>query len=511
MSTKTKQQHLVSRPPVIVITGHIDHGKSTLLDYIRKTNIVDTETGGITQHLSAYEVAHKKDGDKEGSSVQKITFLDTPGHEAFSGMRERGVGAADIAILIVSAEDGVKAQTIEALKTIKGAGVPFIVAINKTDKPSANVEKTKNELAEHEVYLEGYGGDVPYVPISAKTGSGVSELLDMILLVSELKELKTDPEKDGVGIVIESHLDQKRGISATLVVKDGTVRKGNFMVIDGVVSPIRIVENFLGKPTDEVLAGTPLSMAGFSSPPQVGSLFRTCKNKKEAEVAAASFKNNAPRAIQPKALGEEEAKLTKVIPLTLKADTLGTLEALEKEVAKIKTENVVFKIIQKGVGVIGETEIKLALAAKEDSIVIGFNVKCEPKAKNLAEREGVAIALFDIIYKMTEWLESEAKKRKPKVLTEETTGKAKILRCFSREKDRQVVGGRVLAGMVATGETVKILRRDFEIGRGEIIELQAQKIKTRDVGEGKEFGLLIDSKMDVAEGDVIEAFMVVEK
>lgn len=515
MSEKIKQHHLVSRPPIIVITGHIDHGKSTLLDYIRKTNVVDTETGGITQHLSAYEVSIPTP-DKSGSGPRpqasgKITFLDTPGHEAFSGMRERGVGAADIAILIVSAEDGVKAQTIEALKTIKEAGVPFIVAINKTDKPSANVEKTKNELAEHEVYLEGYGGDVPYVPISAKTGSGVSELLDMILLVSELKELKTDPAKDGAGIIIESRLDQKRGISATLIVKDGTVKKGDFMVIDGVVSPIRIVETFLGKPIDMAHAGMPFGMAGFSKAPQVGSLFRTYKNKKEAEVSAGSFKNIAPSALRPKTLGEEEVKLTKVIPLTLKADTLGTLEALEKEVVKIKTENVVFKIIKKGVGAIGETEIKLALAAKEDSIVIGFNVKCEPKAKDLAEREGVTIALFDIIYKMTEWLENEAKKRKPKVLVEETTGKAKILRCFSREKDRQVVGGRVLEGLIATGETVKILRRDFEIGKGDIIELQTQKIKTRDVGEGKEFGLLVASKVDVAEGDIIEAFRVVEK
>lgn len=514
MPKYTEQQNLVPRPPVIVITGHIDHGKSSLLDYIRKTNIVDKEAGGITQHLSAYQVeipAPANDNSGHKSKTSGITFLDTPGHEAFSGMRARGVEIADIAILIVSAEDGVKAQTIESLKTIREAGLPFIVAINKIDKPSANVEKTKNELVEKEVYLEGYGGDIPFVPISAKTGEGVPELLDMILLVSELKELKSDLSKKGAGVVIESHMDQQRGISSTLIIKDGTVKKGDFIVIDGNISPIRILENFLGKPIDEARAGTPLKMAGFSNAPQVGSIFKTFANKKGAGAEATNYKAVAQAPVKRATLGEEESKLIKIIPLTLKADTSGTLEALENEVSKISVENVIFKIIKKGVGAVGETEIKLALSTKKDSIVIGFNVKCEPKAKELAEREGVTVACFDVIYKMTEWLKEESKKRKPKVVLEETTGKAKILRCFNRERARQVVGGRVLEGTIAVGETVKILRRDYEVGKGEILELQAQKIKTKEVGDGKEFGLLIDSKMDVAEGDVIEAYRVVEK
>ncbi len=498
----------VSRPPVIVITGHIDHGKSTLLDYIRKTNVVASEAGGITQHLSAYEVTHKK---SDGSS-QKITFIDTPGHAAFSGMRERGVGVADIAILIVSAEDGVKAQTIEAIKAIKESVTPFIVAINKIDKPNANVEKTKNELGEKEVFLEGYGGNVPFVEISAKIGTGVPELLDMILLVAELEELSFNPEKQGEGIIIESHLDQKRGISGALIVKDGTLKKGDFMAIEGAVSPIRIIEDFKGAPISESVAGSSVSMAGFSKNPKVGALFRTFPTKKEAEALAQEFVK-APHKESGSSipvLSEEEEKLTRIIPITLKADAQGTLEALEKEIAKINTENVILKVTNRGIGTVSESDVKLALSGN-NPIVIGFNVKAEAKGKDLAERGGVTIVLFDIIYKLTEWLEEEAKKRKPKVPVEETLGKAKIIRCFSKEKERQVIGGRVTEGVFSLGAIVKILRKDFEIGRGKVLELQQQKIKSKEVTEGNEFGLMIDSNMDVAEGDILESFRIVEK
>lgn len=506
VKTKT-QENIVARPPVIVITGHIDHGKSTLLDYIRKTNIVDKEAGGITQHISAYEVEHKK----QDGSVQKITFLDTPGHESFSGMRERGAQAADIAVLIVSAEDGVKAQTLESLKTITNAGLPYIVAINKIDKAGANVEKTKNELVEKEVYLEGYGGDIPCVLISAKVGTGIPELLDMIILVSELKELKSDLGKNAEGVVIESHMDQKRGVSGTLIIRDGTLKKGTFMVIENSISPVRIIENFLGKAVNEVQAGSPLGMAGFSKAPRAGSLFKTYDSKKEAEAVASSFSGTTESKKETQVLTEEEAKLTKVLPITLKADTLGTLEALEKEIAKIKAENVILKIIQKGVGNISETEVNLGLSDKENSIILGFNVKIEPKAKDIAEREGISVQIFDIIYKLTEWITEEVKKRRPRVKVEEITGKAKIIRFFSKNKDRQVIGGKVVSGAISVGETVKVMRRDFEIAKGKIIELQSQKVKTREVAEGKEFGLLIDCKMDIAEGDTLEAFIVVEK
>ncbi|MDP3958362.1 MAG: hypothetical protein Q8Q36_02780, partial [bacterium] len=328
----------------------------------------------------------------------------------------------------------------------------------------------------------------------------------------ELEELTADPGKPAEGIVIESHMDPKRGISGALIVKDGALEKGNCMAIEGSVSPVRIMEDFLGKPLGRATPGTPVFMAGFSEVPRVGAAFRAFDTKKDAERAAAEWKEAAPKAAmrEAKELTEEEAALIKVIPLSIKADTQGTLEAVEKEIGKVSVENVVLKIVQKGIGPVTESDVKVALGSV-GTIVLGFGVKVEPKARDLAERSGIIISMFDVIYKMAEWLAEEAKKRKPKVAVEETLGRAKILRVFSREKDRQVVGGRVQSGALATGAQAKILRRDFEIARGKILELQSQKLKTKEVGEGKEFGLLIEAKMDIAEGDIIEPFIVVEK
>ncbi|HJL55587.1 MAG TPA: GTP-binding protein, partial [Candidatus Paceibacterota bacterium] len=269
--TKEKTDKKIVRPPVIVVMGHIDHGKSALLDYIRKTNIVESEHGGITQHLSAYEVTHKE---------RKITFLDTPGHEAFKKMRFRGAEVADIAVLVVSAEEGVKAQTLEALKSIRENKIPFIVAINKIDKPSADVEKTKQNILENEIYLEGLGGNVPFTPISAKTGEGIPELLDMMLLVADLEELSGNSEGQASGIVIESHLDQKKGISTTLIIKDGILKIGSFIVAGDALSPVRIMEDFHGEQIKEAVFSSPVKVVGFSKIPVVGSSFETFKSKK---------------------------------------------------------------------------------------------------------------------------------------------------------------------------------------------------------------------------------------
>jgi len=333
----------------------------------------------------------------------------------------------------------------------------------------------------------------------------------MIALVAELGEFSYDPGKSGEGIIIESHLDQKRGVSATLVVKDGTLKKGTFIAVDGNVSPVRIMENFLGKAIAEAGGGSAAYMAGLSGMPRVGAIFKTFENKKEAEKYAENFTAEKQKEkISPETAAPEEGSVTAIIPLTLKADTQGTLEALQKEIEKVSVENIILKVTQKGIGNVSESDVRLALGVP-GAVVLGFNVKTEPRGKDLAEREGITIALFDIIYKLTEWLEEEARRRKPKVKIEETTGKAKIIRCFSKEKDRQVIGGRVLEGMISLNATVKILRRNFEIGRGKIIELQQQKIKAKEVAEGNEFGLMIDSKMDVAEGDTIEAFRIVEK
>ena len=521
MATKKPQQNTASkqseRTPVVVVMGHIDHGKSSLLDYIRKTNVTDKEAGGITQHISAYEVVHKKDGVEK-----KITFLDTPGHAAFSKMRSRGANVADIAILVVSAEDGVKPQTIEALKAIRTAGLPFVVAINKIDKPAADVERTKQNLAENDVYLEGYGGDISWTAISAKTGAGISELLDLILLVAELANFTGDVSKKAEGIVIETKLDTKKGISATLVIKDGTLARGQYIVAGSAWTPVRIMENFLGKPIESAIFGSPVQIIGWSQMPEVGSVFYTVDSKKEAEAAAVlakteidtakqiAAKNPAPKKTDAAgAVIVVEIPIEKVlIPIIIKADTVGSLEGLEHEIAKIKKDAVTLKIIQSGIGPISEIDIKGALGAT-GAVVLGFNVKTDSAAFNLADRSGILVKNFDIIYKLSEYLEALAVERTPKP-TEEIRGVATILKVFSKQKDRQVIGGKVTSGALKVGEVVTIRRRAAEIGTGKIRNLQQMKADVDTVVEGKEFGAQLESKIDLANNDTIESIKLLK-
>ena len=486
--------------------GHIDHGKSTLLDYIRKTNVTEGEAGGITQNISAYEVLHK---DEKGEE-KKITFLDTPGHEAFSKMRERGALIADIAILIVSAEDGVKPQTIEAWKTITEMKLPSIVAINKVDKPSANVEKTKQELAENEVYLENYGGKIPYAEISAKTGAGVDDLLSLILILAEMENFTGNTEEDATGFVIEADLDSKRGIQATLIIKKGTLQKGMFVVVEDAIVSTRMIQNFKGEMIDSASPSSPVRLCGFDKMPQVGAPFKSFKNKKEAEKYAEDHRNSVVAAPlgTPTTKSDEASK--KIIPILLKANVSGSLEAIEKEIAKIKNDGAEFKIIARGVGPISESDIK-NVSNSENAIIIGFNVKTDKSALEIAEKRGITISFFDIIYKMTEWLAEQMEKRRPRVETIETTGRAKIIRAFSRTKERQIIGGKVIEGQMLLNGTVKIMRREFEIGRGKIVNLEKGKVKTSVVEEGLEFGMMIESKIEIASGDVIELFSIAQK
>jgi translation initiation factor IF-2 len=495
----------VVRPPVVVIMGHIDHGKSTLLDYIRKSNIVAGEAGGITQHLSAYEVTHK---DEKGAD-RKITFLDTPGHEAFSKMRARGTKTADIAILVVSAEDSVKAQTMEAWETIVASGIPYIVAINKIDKPGANVDKTKMDLTEKGIYLEGFGGDIPFAEISAKQGTNVDSLLDLILLVADLHNLTGNPKLPATGVVIESHLDPKRGMAATLIIKNGTIRKGDFLVVEDSIVGTRILENFLGKAITEATFSSPIRLVGFDKQPQVGSSFQVCSSKKEAEVIAREWKE-VKREFTPAKEIQVVSEEIKLVPLIIKSDVAGTLDAIEKEITKIELPNAKFKIIDRSVGAIGEGDIRLASADKE-SIIVGFNVKMDPRARDLNEKEHVTVETFDIIYKLSDFLKEQIYERRPRVMTLEPSGNAKILRVFSATKDKQVVGGKVVDGTLNANSQVRILRRENEIGRAHIIEVQHNKQKARSVEAGMEFGMQIESKIEIAVGDVIEAFTMVEK
>lgn len=525
----------IKRPPVVVVMGHIDHGKSTLLDFIRKSNIVAGEAGGITQHVGAYQAEHiGSDGIKH-----EITFLDTPGHEAFCTIRERGAKAADVAILVVSAEDGVKPQTIEALNEIKNAKIPYVVAINKIDKPNADINKTKQSLGENEVYLEGWGGDIPNVSISSLNGEGVSELLDMVILISELADLKTDPDISAEGIVIESKMDTRRGIQATLLVKDGTLGIGTFAVAGVSYTPIRFIEDFKGQKIDRAIASMPVIISGWNEIPVCGSTFTIVDTKKEAEklvednmisisaklskVATIEAATNGDFAKRTKAFrraeeGATESKSsidseqTEIVsfPIIIKADVIGSLDGVKHELAKLKHDKVQIKIVSEGIGDINENDVKIALGDPNITI-IGFNSIPDKKVTTVIEHNSVNVKTFRVIYELIQFVHDSFLAKVPKEYIEESTGRAKILAIFSKERDRQVIGGKVESGTISAGNEVKIIRRNSEIGRGKVRELQEKKMRTSEVAEGHEFGVMVEAKVEIAVGDRVEAVKTVEK
>lgn len=499
---KGNNENKTSRPPVVVVMGHVDHGKSTLLDYIRKTNVVEKEFGGITQHISAYEVVHKR----EDGIPQKITFLDTPGHEAFKAMRERGVAVADIAVLVISAEDGVKTQTLEALKTVTEAGIPYLVAINKIDKPNANLEKTKQNLAENGIYVEGFGGSISVVPISAKTGENVNQLLDMILLISDLEELRGNKNVGAEGVVIESNLDPKKGVTATVVIKNGTLVNDECVVAGEAIASLRMMENFLGEKINKATFSSPVRIIGWSQLPEVGSKVLGCKNKKEAEVAASLVKE---RKFQEKRADVAIPEGTVIIPIIIKTDVAGMADAIRDQISKLHTGKVFLKILSSSAGTISENDVKTALPFP-GAIIVGFNVKTESSANELALRHNIEIKPFNVIYKLTEYFAEVISQRTPKIQSEEVRGALKILKVFSQTKDKQVIGGKILNGAVVTHDKVRVMRRDNEIGRGEILELQQGKSKVKEVLNG-ECGIQVEAKVTIAPGDTLESIALVTK
>ena len=503
---KTLQKGIMKRPPIVCIMGHIDHGKSTLLDYIRKTNIVDTEAGGITQRISAYEVIQKTSEGK----TEKITFLDTPGHEAFGFMRSCGTSIADIAILIVSAEEGVKKQTLEALKCITDSKIPYIIAINKIDRPGANVEKTKNSLVENGIYIEGYGGNIPCMMISAKTGQGVPELLDMIILVAEMEDLKGNTEKLAEGLVLEAHMDKQKGIAAVLVIKDGYISNGMYVVSGDRIAPTRMMENFIGKKITEATFSSPIRIIGFDKLPIVGGNFITFDSKKEAEQYILDEKEKEKLIPIKNYTDSTDDMDPNIIRLMIKTEASGSIHAVEHEIEKINKEGTKIKIISAGTGNISENDVKQAFGINP-AIVLGFDVKIDSSAKDLAERSGVEIRQFDIIYKISEWLIEEVDKRKPKVIVEEVTAEAKVLKYFSSVKDKHVIGARVEKGTVFVGEEAKLIRKDIEIAKGKIRDLQKDKNKVGEVHEGVEFGCQFQSEIQPAPGDKIQTYKEIEK
>jgi translation initiation factor IF-2 len=509
-----KKSGLITRPPIVVVMGHIDHGKSKLLDYVRKSNVVEGEQGGITQHIGAYEVAVHPESNGEESG-KKITFLDTPGHEAFSKMRSHGANVADIAILVIASDEGIKTQTMEAHKSIEAAGIPFIIALNKIDKPESNPDKIKSQLAEKGIFVEGLGGKVPTVNISAITGEGVADLLDLILLLAEMEDSKADTSKNAEGIIIESNLEQKRGMSATLIIQDGTLKKGMFISAGGAVAPVRIFEDFHGKSLEEATASSPIKIIGFNKAIPVGVKAQAFSDKKEAEKNAALFTQN-------KGGKEDDEKQEDriVLPILIKTDTVGSAEAVEKEIKKLENEHLVLNIIRKSAGDITEDDVKLASSAKE-TIIIGFNVAMADSVENTVRRFNVKIYTSNIIYKLSEMLEKEISRIVDASITEKKVGEVLVLKKFNKVKGNQVFGGKVIEGQIITDNSyIKIKRKaegetgeeesekkeDIEIGEGKIVGLQHNKAPVKEVSEGKEFGAQVNSPHEIMEGDSIEVF-----
>jgi translation initiation factor IF-2 len=482
------------RPPVIAVMGHIDHGKSSLLDYIRKANVAAGEAGGITQHVAAYIADH---------NGRSVTFLDTPGHEAFKALRTRGAAAADIAILVVAADEGVMPQTLDALAAIQEAKIPFIVAITKIDKNNADVEHAKNSLLEHGVYLEGLGGEIAYAPISSKTGQGVSELLDLVLLAADLAEVSADPEASATGFVLESTQDSKRGASATLVIKDGTLSLRGFVVAGDAFAPVRFIEDFRGTRVENASPSTPVRISGFSKVPSAGALFSVVQTKKEAEVLAKENAKSFSTAALPHNVAAEG--ITELL-LVVKADVAGSLDAIAHELGKITHEKGVIRIVSSGVGSVSEADIKTAYAS--GAAIIAFNSGTDAVARELAEREHIDIFSFSIIYELSKKVEGLLAARIPNVAVEKELGRMLVLKAFSSSAKKQVLGARHLSGTITVGDRIRLVRRDVELARGKILNLQQARADVKEIKVEGDFGIEIEARADAVYGDEIIAFSV---
>lgn len=485
----------VPRPPVIAVMGHIDHGKSSLLDYIRKANVVAGETGGITQHVAAYIAVHK------GRSA---TFLDTPGHEAFKALRTRGAAAADIAILVVAADEGVMPQTLDALAAITEAGIPYIVAITKIDKNNADVPHTKNSLIEHGVFIEGMGGDIAYAAVSSKTGEGIEELLDLVILSADLAGITADPTASATGFVLESTQDPKRGASATLIVKDGALTLEGFVVAGDACAPIRFIEDFHGARVERAGPSEPARISGFNKLPAGGALFSVVKDKRKAETLAATYAKTLAAAPERTAGIEGVAEL----PLVIKADVAGSVDAIIHELKNSAHERAVIRIVSSGVGNVSETDVKTAHAS--GGVIIAFNVSTDAMANGLAQRDHVDILFFSLIYELSEKVKALLATRVPLLTTEKELGRALVLKTFSSGAKKQVIGARYRAGALRVGDRVKILRHDTEVGRGSIANLQQARADVKEIKVEGDFGIEVAAREHATYGDELVAFVVAE-
>ncbi|MCI6996045.1 MAG: translation initiation factor IF-2 [Eubacterium sp.] len=499
---------LVSRPPVVCVMGHVDHGKTSLLDAIRKTNVTDREAGGITQHIGAYVVSIKG---------QKITFLDTPGHEAFTAMRMRGANATDIAVLVVAADDGVMPQTVEAINHAKAAGVDIIVAINKIDKPSANVERVKQELSEYNLIPEDWGGSTIFVPVSAKSHEGIEDLLEMILLTAEVGELRANPKRRARGLVIEAQLDKGKGPVATILVQKGTLHVGDFIAAGACSGKVRAMMDDKGRRVKEAGPSTPVEILGLSDVPNAGEVLVATENDKEAKNFAATFiSENKNRLLE-----ETKAKMSlddlfnqiqegnlKELNIVVKADVQGSVEAVKQSLVKLSNEEVVVKIIHGGVGAINESDVTLASAS--NAIIIGFNVRPDATAKAIAEQEGVDLRLYRVIYQAIEDVEAAMKGMLDPVFEEKVIGHGEVRQIFKASGVGNIAGSYVMDGVFQRGCSVRISREGTQIFEGPLASLKRFKDDVKEVRAGYECGLVFEGFNDIQEFDQVEAYIMVE-
>ncbi|MBD5470668.1 MAG: translation initiation factor IF-2 [Lachnospiraceae bacterium] len=499
---------MVARPPVICVMGHVDHGKTSLLDAIRKTNVTDKEAGGITQHIGAYTV---------NINDQKITFLDTPGHEAFTAMRMRGANSTDIAILVVAADDGVMPQTVEAINHAKAAGIEIIVAVNKIDKPGANIERVKQELTEYELISEDWGGSTIFVPVSAKSGEGIEQLLEMILLTAEVLELKANPNRRARGLVIEAELDKGRGPVATILVQKGTLKVGDFVSAGAASGKVRAMVDDKGRRVKEAGPSTPVEILGLGDVPNAGEIFIAHENDKEAKYYAETFVAQN----KEKLLEDTKAKMSlddlfsqiqagnlKELNLIIKADVQGSVEAVKQSLVKLSNEEVVVKCIHGGVGAINESDVILASAS--NAIIIGFNVRPDAQAKATSEREGVDVRLYKVIYQAIEDIEAAMKGMLDPIFEEKVIGHAEVRQIFKASAVGNIAGSYVLDGMFQRGCKIRITREGEQIYEGELASLKRFKDDVKEVKAGFECGLVFEGFDSMQELDIVEAYIMVE-
>lgn len=499
MPYKETKNDKTTRPPVVVVLGHVDHGKTKLLDTIRKTKVAEGESGGITQHIGAYQT---------NVNGKVITFLDTPGHEAFTAIRSRGAKVADIAILVVAADESVKPQTKEAIRIIKEEKIPFIVAFNKIDKEGANVQKVKQDLATEDVLVEDWGGKVPTVEISAKANMNIDALLDMVLLVAELEELNEDVSSPAKGIIIESNLDKRRGYVATALVQKGILNTGDFIVVGTVVGKVKSMEDFTGKSIAQAKPSQPVLITGWPAAPNIGKEFLVAEDKDEATSIAEKNVNLAPLFTFFKGSPETGDENKKFLNLVFKADVSSSLEAIEASIKAIKSQEVGYRVISYDIGNISEADVKTAIASKCQ--VVGFRVGTEESAKKLAEKEGIKMSNFDIIYELIEYVRSEMSEFLGAEIKKIPLGKLKVLAIFKKDTRSQIFGGRVMSGKVVRGTMGDIIRGGSIVVSGKIGQLQHNKEDMSEVKDGLEAGIRFDAIgkdfPEVKVGDILDIY-----